>query len=86
MHLSAGLSLVSAGIHAIVMPEHFQEWWALGVFFAIVAAAQGTYSVALLWSPQPSLLALGIIGNVIVVVLYIVSRTVSVPLGPMQVS
>lgn len=82
MHLSAGLSLVAAGIHAIVMPEHFQEWWGYGVFFAVVAAAQGAYSVVLLWRPRPPLLALGIIGNVAVVVLYIVSRTVGVPLGP----
>jgi len=44
----AALTLVAASMHAWAMPEHFGEWWGYGVFFLVVAAAQGFYGVALL--------------------------------------
>ncbi len=77
------LTLVAASMHAWVMPEHFEEWWGYGVFFLLVAAAQGFYGVALLRRPGPPLFLLGIAGNLAVVVLYVVTRTVGIPfLGP----
>jgi hypothetical protein len=65
------------------MPEHFEEWWGYGTFFLATAISQGAYGAALLrWSHQ-LLLLLGIGGNLLIVVLYLVTRTVGVPtFGP----
>ncbi len=64
------------------MPEHLEGWWGYGTFFLGAAIAQGLYSVALLRRPHRSLL-LGIGGNLLVVALYLVTRTVGGPVfGP----
>jgi FtsP/CotA-like multicopper oxidase with cupredoxin domain len=77
------LTLVAASMHTWVMPDHFEEWWGYGVFFLLVAVAQGLYGVALLRRPGPFLFLLGIVGNLAVVVLYVVTRTVGIPFfGP----
>jgi hypothetical protein len=80
---AALLSLLAALIHLWVMPEHFEEWWGYGTFFLVAAMAQGLYGLALLrWSWQP-LLLLGIGGNLAVIVLYGITRTVGIPFfGP----
>lgn len=83
LYVAVALTVVAASMHAWAMPEHFGEWWGYGVFFLLVAAAQGFYGVALLRRAGPSLFLLGIAGNLAVVVLYIVTRTVGIPFfGP----
>jgi manganese oxidase len=80
---AAALSVIAALIHAWAMPEHFAEWWGYGVFFLIAAAAQAYYGVALLRQPGRSLLLLGVVGNLSIVSLWAVTRTVGVPFfGP----
>jgi hypothetical protein len=77
------LSLVAAVIHVWVMPEHFAEWWAYGLFFLVAAAAQALYAVAVLRAPSPTLLRVGIIGNLAIIALWVVTRTIGVPFfGP----
>ena len=77
------LALVAASMHVWAMPEHFEEWWGYGVFFLVVAVAQGAYGVAVLRRPGPSLFLLGSAGNLAVAVLYVVTRTVGIPyFGP----
>jgi hypothetical protein len=80
----AALSLLAALIHLWVMPEHLEEWWGYGTFFLGAAIAQGLYSTALLrWPHRSLLLLLGIGGNLLIVALYLVTRTVGVPVfGP----
>jgi len=82
LYVAAALSLFAALIHLWVMPEHFEEWWGYGTFL-VAAMAQGLYGLALLrWSWQP-LLLLGIGGNLAVIVLYGITRTVGMPFfGP----
>lgn len=83
VYMAVALSLVAALIHAVVMPEHMAEWWGYGVFFLVTALAQGLYAVALLRWARPPLFAIGIVGNLAVIGLYIVTRTVGVPFfGP----
>ena len=72
------LALVAASMHVWAMPEHFEEWWGYGVFFLVVAVAQGAYGVAVLRRPGPSLFLLGSAGNLAVAVLYVVTRTVGI--------
>ena len=84
LHLAAALSLLAALIHLWVTPEHLEEWWGYGTFFLIAAIVQGLYGVALLRRPRrPLLLLLGVGGNLSIVVLYLLTRTVGVPFfGP----
>ena len=80
---AAALSVFAALIHVWVMPEHFDEWWGYGAFFLVVAAGQGLYGVVLLRWPRRSLLLLGIVFNLGIVALYLVTRTTGIPfLGP----
>ena len=84
LHLAAALSLLAALIHLWVTPEHMEEWWGYGTFFLIAAIVQGLYGVALLRRPRrPLLLLLGVGGNLSIVVLYLLTRTVGIPFfGP----
>jgi hypothetical protein len=83
LYAAAAFSLLAALIHLWVIPEHFEEWWGYGAFFLISAVAQGAYSAALLRWPRRTLLLLGIGGNVSIIVLYLLTRTVGIPFfGP----
>ncbi|MBA3952926.1 MAG: hypothetical protein H0X57_13740, partial [Rubrobacter sp.] len=83
VRVAVGLALGAALVHVWAMPGHFAEWWGYGAFFLLVAVAQGLYGLALLVRPGRALFFLGIGGNLAVVALYVVTRTVGVPFfGP----
>ncbi len=83
LYTVAALSMVAALIHLWVTPEHFEEWWGYGAFFLSAAIAQGAYGAVLLRWPRRALLLLGVVGNLSIVVLYLVTRTVGLPIfGP----
>ena len=80
---AAALSMVAALIHLWVTPEHFGEWWGYGLFFLLAAVAQSLYAAALLLVPRRPLFLLGIAGNLAIVLLWVVTRTLGIPLfGP----
>jgi manganese oxidase len=80
--MAIAFTMVAALIHVLVMPEHFEEWWLYGVLFVLVALLQGFYGVALwLWGGR-TVFILGMVGNLAIVVFYLVTRTVGVPFGP----
>lgn len=78
----AVVSLATAGIHFAVMGEHFQEYVAFGVFFAVVGWFQSLWALVLVISPTRSLLFTGAIVNALVVGVWLVSRTIGLPIGP----
>ncbi len=83
LYWSAGLSTLVGLIHLWFAPEHFEEWFGYGVFFLLAAAAQFIFSALLLFrKPAPILLFAGIIGNALIMVLYFLTRTLGIPLGP----
>ena len=83
LHTAAVLSLVAALMHLWVMPQHFREWWGYGVFFLTSAVAQMLYVPLLLRRPDRTVLLLGVGGNLAIVSLYLLTRTVGIPLfGP----
>jgi hypothetical protein len=98
LNLAGSLSLTAALIHATVMPEHFQEWWGYGLFFLVVAIAQTLYGVGLIlsawgatstWASSSiwkhharAFYVAGIVGNIAIIALYVISRTSGIPLGP----
>lgn len=93
LHWAAGLSIVASIVHGLLVEEHFQEWWAFGVFFMLAATAQGLYGFAILASqimngspiserwPSRALQSFylaGILGNGALILTYVASRTVGV--------
>jgi hypothetical protein len=75
-------SVVAAAVHVVVTPEHFRESVLFGAFFVALAACQLGYAAALLVRPTSRLLAVGIVGAAGAVVLWALTRTVGLPLGP----
>ncbi len=83
LYAAASLSLIAALIHLWVTPEHFEEWWGYGAFFLVAAVAQLLYVPIMLRRPSRTVLLAGIAGNLAIVVLYLLTRTVGIPLlGP----
>jgi hypothetical protein len=83
LYAAAALSLLAGLIHLWVTPEHFEEWWGYGAFFVVAGAAQIFYAPIVLLLPTRIVLLLGIAGNLAIVVLYLLTRTVGIPLfGP----
>src|SRR5829696_1558772 len=83
LYAAAALSFLAGLLHLWVTPDHFEEWWGYGAFFVVAAAAQILYvPIVLLWPTQIVLLG-GIAGNLAIVMLYLLTRTVGIPLfGP----
>jgi hypothetical protein len=78
LYAAAVLTLLAALVHLWVTPEHFEEWWGYGAFFLVAAAAQILYvPIVLLWPTRIILLG-GITGNLAIVVLYLLTRTVGI--------
>jgi hypothetical protein len=78
----AALSFVAAGLHLAVLDPHIREWWAYGVFFLAAAVGQAALAVLILKRSPPWLVLTGIVGNVAIVGMYVLSRTNGPPLGP----
>jgi hypothetical protein len=76
------VSLATAGIHFAVMGDHFQEYLVFGIFFAVVAWFQSLWALGVVVSPTRSLLLTGALVNALVVVVWLVSRTIGLPIGP----
>src|SRR5436309_8007399 len=81
-YAAVALTAGSAAIHVAVIREHLQEFFAAGVFFAVAAAIQAAWGVAFVSWPSRRLALLGILGNLGLVALWTVSRTVGLPFGP----
>lgn len=78
----AVLATVVAVIHFAVAGEHFEEYWAFGVFMLVVAWAQLGAAVGLLWRPSRPLLGAVAALNAGVIAVYVVTRTVGDVVGP----
>jgi hypothetical protein len=76
------VSLGSAAIHFAVTEAHFHEFWLFGVFFASVAWLQMVWAVGIIAVPTRRLCLSGMIGSLVLVGLWINSRTVGIPIGP----
>lgn len=78
----ASLSAVAAGIHAWVVPEHYEEYALFGVFFGAIGFAQAGWTAAVLRRPTPLLHVVGIALSAGLLALWALSRTAGVPIGP----
>lgn len=72
---------VAGGTHLAVIPAHWQQDPAYGVFFAGTALAQLVVAAALLLRPHPRLLAAAGWGSAGLLALWLQTRLIAVPLG-----
>jgi len=66
-----------------VIVSHFREYVPFGVFFAIVTPLQFAWAELVRRDPQArTVLLVGVAGNAVIVGVWLVSRTVGLPVGP----
>jgi hypothetical protein len=73
-------SLGAAVIHAAVIGEHFALDAMQGTFFLVAMGCQAAWAMAVIASPRRWVLMAGIAGNLGIVAVWIISRTVGIPL------
>jgi hypothetical protein len=78
----AVMSVGAAVIHFEVVFEHFSEYWMYGTFFLVSAWAQLIWAAWIVWRPSRRLLWAGVVGNVAIIVVYVLTRTVGDLVGP----
>lgn len=79
----AGFASLGAGlIHLAVTKEHAEEWWLFGVFFLGLGAAQMLWAVVVLARDDVPLRRVVAGANVAVALLWLVTRTIGIPIGP----
>lgn len=76
------LSGVAAIIHFAVANEHYQEYWAFGVFMIGAGVLQAAWAGAVLVSPRRWMWVAGAVLNGGIVGVYIITRTVGDIVGP----
>jgi hypothetical protein len=79
----AGFASLGAGlVHLAAVSEHVAEWWLYAVFFLVLGVVQIAWAVQAMEGdslPVPSLFATV---NAAVIGLWLVSRTIGLPVGP----
>lgn len=91
LNWAAGLSILAGIAHGALVEEHLEESIAVGAFFVLAALAQGLFgfavlashlmngaSIATTWPPRAlkAWYAAGAAGNLLLVLIYVASRTV----------
>jgi hypothetical protein len=80
--IAAALSLAAAGIHFAVIKEHLEEWVLFGFLFFALGWFQLVWAQVYLVWPRPSVAAAAIVVNLGAVLVWAMSRTVGMPIGP----
>lgn len=76
---AAALALASEMIHLWVLPGQLVAAMLPGIFFLLVAACQGLLAASLVFGPGRWTLRFGILINLFVVFVWVLTRVVSVP-------
>jgi hypothetical protein len=77
--LAAGLAFASQGIHLWVLPGQLAAAMLPGIFFFLVAVGQGLLGASLLFGGGRWTARFGVLLNVFVVLVWLLTRAVSVP-------
>jgi hypothetical protein len=75
-------SLEASIIHGALGPSHFHEATIFGVFFVVSSALQAIWALLIVRRADRLVLSIGVWGNAAVLVLWGVTRTVGLPIGP----
>ena len=79
--IAAVLSLAAAGIHFAVISDHLEVDVSEGVFFFGIAWFQLVWAQVYLLRQSRSVAQVAVVVNVVVVAIWVVSRTVGLPIG-----
>ncbi|MEW5829060.1 MAG: hypothetical protein AB1846_09245 [Chloroflexota bacterium] len=85
LRVAAWSSMVASIIHAYYIFEHFEVWIVYGAFFLAATVCQFLLA-SLLYAIRPVhrvVLWAGILGNAAIIALWMVTRTIGIPLGPL---
>jgi hypothetical protein len=96
VRMAGGLCLVAAALHAALIDAHLEEWWGYGLFFVVASIGQAVLGLILFSLPRSPawpasqwrawkrrLFLAGALGNLAVIVLYVITRTLGIPFfGP----
>jgi hypothetical protein len=75
-------SLFAGGVHLAVMPEHLQHWWVYGAFFLVTGLFQLAYAALVLRRTTWFVAMTGIVVNLGIVLVWVLSRTRGLPITP----
>jgi hypothetical protein len=75
-------SLAAAAIHFSVTADHFDEHLAIGLFFLVVSWGQAFWAASILVVNGRRAILGGLAGNLMVILVWGISRTIGVPIGP----
>lgn len=78
-YLAAVLAFTSQAIHLWILPEAFSVTLLPGLLFLVVGISQGLLGVSLLFGPGRWALRLGVLLNLLIVTIWIITRVVSLP-------
>ena len=78
----ATLSLGAAAIHFAVIPEHVEEYWLFGLFFAGLGWYQALWAVLYVLRPVTLLALMAMVINAGTAGLWLWTRTIGLPIGP----
>jgi hypothetical protein len=78
----AACSAGAAVLHFAYSPSHFAEYWVYGLFFVVLAWLQLAWGASVILNRSRWLLLAGIALNAGVIIVWILSRTVGVWVGP----
>ena len=65
-----------------VAPEHLEHWWVFGTFFVVTGLFQLAYATAVLRRPTWPVALTGIVVNLGIVLIWVLSRTAGLPITP----
>ncbi len=82
LYTAALLTLGAAAIHLVVAPPHLRESLPFGVFFLSVGCAEAISAIQLAVRPTRRLALAMAAGSAALVGVWVVSRTVGLPIGP----
>lgn len=83
LRIGIGLaSAAAAAFHFAVVPEHLREYWLFGAFFVVSGVAQALWATLVSLRPTSAVYLAGLVGNATIIVIWILSRTLGVPVGP----
>lgn len=78
----AAFSVGAAALHFAEIEPHLEEWWLFGAFFFAVAWFQAGWPVLITTARTRGVLVTGLAVNAAVVLIWIWSRTIGLPIGP----
>ncbi|RLV48673.1 hypothetical protein D9V37_13125 [Nocardioides mangrovicus] len=81
LYAAAAATVLSGAVHLAVTREHFEESALYGWFFLVLTIVQLAWAARLVLRPRLAWLFAGAAGSLLVVLLWLATRTIGIPLG-----